>query len=145
MALSDAKTDNKDIVSFLNIKAIETDKKIIDLEAQCNKLEKEKEDIIEQFKSDFEKLTSSSNLELEVQSVELSKLRSELASLNSFSEKKNLLEKQLGDSEKLLKTKEQEFAETLYVMEKQIALDKARIKREMIEKLNSVFCKYLIH
>ncbi|KAG8448002.1 hypothetical protein GDO86_015196 [Hymenochirus boettgeri] len=134
--------DTKDIVSFLKQTLNHRIDEITDLNQQLSDLQEAKiaeKDAYEaqlgqvrhEFEDTKERLSSENML-----------LAGKLASLEEFRVQKEELMAKCASLEEKLKQQEQEHKETLYILEKKAVLDKDRLKKEMVQRLNTVAAEF---
>ncbi|CAJ0966341.1 unnamed protein product [Ranitomeya imitator] len=135
-------SDKKDIVSFLKRMLNQRMDEVADLNDQFSILQQAKEaekaayemqlgQMRHEFQETKDKLMSENML-----------LADKLASLEEFRvQKKNLMAKFAALKEKL-RNQEEEHKEIMYKLEKKAVLDKDRLKKEMVQKVNTVAAEF---
>jgi peptidoglycan hydrolase CwlO-like protein len=100
------------------------EKMINTLEARNKVLEEEKRVVDERSKAQLEYLHTTSQQEIENLTFQCGKLRTDLNELSSFSVQKDDMSLQLKQTKAFLEKKEQEYRETIHVLERKILQDK---------------------
>ncbi|XP_040260754.1 cilia- and flagella-associated protein 157 [Bufo bufo] len=135
-------SDKKEIVSFLKRTLNQRLDEIADLNNQLSGLQQAKDaekDAYEvqlaqtrhEFQETKERLTSENML-----------LAGKLASLEEFRVQKEELMAKFSALEEKLRKQEEEHKDTMYKLEKKAVLDKDRLKKEMVQKVNTVAAEF---
>jgi len=135
-------TDKKEIVSYLKKQLELKSDEIIDMQGQITGLEESRKTEKEQ--CDFEVVT------LKTQMIQMKdKLTSEnmvlggkLASLEEFRAQREELMNDFAKMEERLKDQEQDHKEKIYQLERKAVVDKDRLKKEMILRVNTVAAEF---
>ncbi|XP_077140516.1 cilia- and flagella-associated protein 157 [Ranitomeya variabilis] len=135
-------SDKKEIVSFLKRMLNQRVDEVADLNDQLSGLQQAKEaekaayetqlgQMRHEFQETKDKLMSENML-----------LAGKLASLEEFRVQKENLMAKFAALEEKLRNQEEEHKETMYKLEKKVVLDKDRLKKEMVQKVNTVAAEF---
>jgi len=135
-------SDKKEIVSFLKKQLEQRSDEIADLQERIIGIQQAKD--VQKDKYEVEITTIKTEMQ-EVKDQLTSEnmvLQGKLASLEEFRVQKEDLLNKFADMEHLLKNKEEQHKEQVYQLERKAVVDKDRLKKEMILRVNTVASEF---
>ncbi|XP_066922675.1 cilia- and flagella-associated protein 157-like [Clytia hemisphaerica] len=135
-------SDKKEIVSFLKKQLEQRSDEIADLQEKIIGVQQAKD--IQKDKYEVEITTVKTEMQ-EVKDQLTSEnmvLQGKLTSLEEFRVQKETLLNKFADMEQLLRDKEEDHKEQIYQLERKAVVDKDRLKKEMILRVNTVAAEF---
>ncbi|CAH2316230.1 Hypothetical predicted protein [Pelobates cultripes] len=140
--LDQQSSDKKEIVSFLKRTLNERVDEIADLNDQLLGLQQAKDAEKDAYEAQMAQLRHEFQETRDRLSSENMLLAGKLASLEEFRVQKEELMAKFAALEEKLKKQEEDHKETLYKIEKKAVLDKDRLKKEMVLRVNAVAAEF---
>lgn len=134
--------DKDEIASFLTNKVDKKSIEIIDLQGQLRSLEEDMKSEKEKYSSDFDTLKAEMKEMRNELTSENIILGDKLASLEEFRLQREELMKKSAEMEEQIKTQENNHKEQMYQLERKAVVDKDRLKKEMILRVNTVAAEF---
>lgn len=140
--LSQQLEDQEQVITFLKRKSQEQTELNLDLEEKSMVLRQAKEKERERLEQQISQLKEDSQRALDQAAVENKVLQGQLESLENFRLNKEKLEAEMTRKDEVIEQQQREHEEALYQLEKKAVLDKDRMKKEMVAKVNSVASEF---
>lgn len=134
--------DQEHIMSLLKKKIQEQSEQCVELDEKLTVLKHEKEKEIDKLMKETALIREDAQDRLDQLVAENTVLHGTLDSLEEFRTNKDKLEADLKQKEETIKKQQKEFDEKIYQLEKQAVLDKDRMRKEMVAKVNSVAAEF---
>ncbi|XP_003385936.1 PREDICTED: cilia- and flagella-associated protein 157-like [Amphimedon queenslandica] len=134
--------DQEHIIALLNKKIQEQTEQFAELDDQLVALRHEKETERERLMSEISAIREEAQDRLDQLTAENTVLHATLDSLEEFKVNKEKLESELKSKQERIEELKKEFDEKIYSLEKQAVLDKDRLRKEMVSKVNSVASEF---
>ncbi|XP_063792697.1 cilia- and flagella-associated protein 157 [Pseudophryne corroboree] len=131
-------SDKNEIVSFLKRTLDQRTDEILDLKDQLAGLQQAKDDERDAYVAQLSQLRHEFQKTKDHLTSENMMLAGKLASLEEFREQKEELMDKFAALEEKLRKQEEEHKDTMYKLDKKAVLDKDRLKKEMVQRVNSV-------
>ncbi|KAM5145508.1 cilia- and flagella-associated protein 157 [Mantella aurantiaca] len=135
-------SDKKEIVSFLKRALNQRMDEIADLNDQLTGLHQAKDSEKEAYEAQLAQVRSESQENKDRLTSENMLLAGKLASLEEFRVQKEELMAKFAALEEKLRAQEEEHKEMMYSLEKKAVLDKDRLKKEMVQRVNTVAAEF---
>jgi len=139
---SDEKETKEDIVAFLRKVTEEKSDKIYSLNEEILTMQEKADQDQEEFNNKFHKLKLEFQETKDRLKAENAMLHGQLNSLQEFKTRKTELEKEFTDLQSTLDQVKESHRQTLYDLEKKAVVDKDRLKKEMIHRVNQVATEF---
>ncbi|XP_018429727.1 PREDICTED: uncharacterized protein C9orf117 homolog [Nanorana parkeri] len=134
--------DKKEIVSFLKLTLNQRMDEIADLNDQLTGLQQAKDAEKEAYEAQLAQLRSEFQENRDRLTSENMLLAGKLASLEEFRVQREELMGKFAALEEKLRAQEEQHKETMYRLEKKAVLDKDRLKKEMVQRVNTVASEF---
>jgi len=134
--------DKREIVSFLKKTLEQRQDEIADLQERMTALQQAKDQEKETFETQITQLKREFQEMRDQLTGENIFLSGKLAALEEFKTKKEEMEKHLEDLENQLLEQEENHKQILYNLERKAVVDKDRLKKEMILRVNEVAAEF---
>jgi len=134
--------DKKEIVSFLKKTLEQRQDEISDLQERLTALQQTKEQEKEAFENQMTQIKREFQEIRDQLTSENMILNGKLSSLEEFKNARAELDKRFADLEEQLKQQELEHQEIIYTMGRKAVVDKDRLKKEMILRVNEVAAEF---
>jgi len=134
--------DKREIVSFLKKTLEQRQDEIADLQERLTALQQAKDQEKETFETQITQLKREFQEMRDQLTGENIFLSGKLAALEEFKTKKEEMEKHLEDLENQLLEQEKKHKQILYDLERKAVVDKDRLKKEMILRVNEVAAEF---
>ncbi|XP_072287465.1 cilia- and flagella-associated protein 157 [Pyxicephalus adspersus] len=135
-------SDKKEIVSFFKRTLNQRMDEIADLNDQLTGLKQAKDAEKEAYEAQLAQVRSEFQENMDRLTSENMLLAGKLASLEEFRVQKEELMAKFASLEEKLRIQEEEHKEMMYNLEKKAVLDKDRLKRDMIQRVNTVAAEF---
>ncbi|XP_062815949.1 cilia- and flagella-associated protein 157 isoform X1 [Anolis carolinensis] len=134
--------DNKEIVSFLKKTLNQRVDEIADLTLQLQNLQQAKDIEKDAFEAQLAQLRHEFQETKDVLTAENMTLSAKLAALEEFRIQKDEIMAKFADLEDQLKKQEEDHKATIYNLEKKAVIDKERLKKDMLHRVNAVAAEF---
>ncbi|XP_073456546.1 cilia- and flagella-associated protein 157 isoform X1 [Aquarana catesbeiana] len=135
-------SDKKEIVSFLKRTLNQRMDEIADLNDQLTGLQEAKDAEKEAYEAQLGQVRSESQEKMDRLTSENMLLAGKLASLEEFRVQKEELMAKFAALEEKLRSQEEGHKQMMYGLEKKAVLDKDRLKKEMVQRVNTVAAEF---
>ncbi|XP_053551474.1 cilia- and flagella-associated protein 157 [Bombina bombina] len=135
-------SDKKEIVSFLKRTLNQRTDEIADLNDQLLGLQQAKESEKDAYETQLAQMRREFQETKDQLTAENMLLAGKLASLEEFRVQKEELMAKFAAVEETLRIQEEENKERIYTLEKKAVLDKDRLKKEMVQRVNAVAAEF---
>lgn len=134
--------DKKSIVSFLKNEGNKKSNEIMDLQEQVKSLEEKRNEEQKEYEMELAKLKTQMSQMNDKLTSENMVLNGKLKSLEDFKAQREKLMQRDADKEERLRSQEKEHKEQIYQLERKAVVDKDRLKKEMILRVNTVAAEF---